>query len=221
MKDMKKLLFAFLSIAFLCVMVADANACFKHGNSKWALHFAGTHDAKANTCAFEMIDCFTELVDQGPCGPGRFDVYVLALDTNGIAGTRYGLCCDPGASCFYFYGWTKCSDLEIPTDPWPACGGGNAQTWGYELPAGHVTLGILDVYVYPGCGCCLCMCDDPRVGFAEWCDGSSPEPWCCKITKAEYPAAFGCVCFGAPGYNPCGRIATEKSSWGAVKAIYQ
>ena len=239
---MKKVLFAFLSIAFLCVMVADANACFKHGNSKWALHFAGEHNAKINTCDFHVTNCATEVVVDGPCGPGRYDVYVLALDTKGIAGTRYGLRCDP-EHCFYFYGWTSCSDLELPSAGWPGCNAGNAQTWGVAQPIGHVTLGILDVYVYgpPGdpecCPCCLCMDDDPRVGFAEWCDDTSPEPWCCKLSRdmvlmckaldgteypcGPYPAAFGCVCFGAPGYNPCDRIATEKSSWGAVKAIYQ
>jgi len=218
---MKKALVFVLAAAFMCVLAADAHACFKHGNNKWALHFAGVHDSKLNTCDYTVTDCAPgagEVVTAGPAGPGRFDVYVLALDTNGIAGTRYGLCC---LGDFYFYGWTKCSDLEIPTDPWPACGGGNAQTWGYELPAGHVTLGILDVYVYAQAQAVLSMCDDPRVGFAEWCDGSSPEPWCCTITKAEYPNAFGCVGFGCAGYNPCGRIATEETSWGAVKAIYQ
>jgi len=214
---MKRAFVLLLGVAFLFVIASDADACYKHGNSKWALHYAGTHDAKANTCAFQVTDCFTEVVVDAPSGPGRFDVYVLALDTNGIAGTRYGLCC---TGDFYFYGWTKCSDLEIPTDPWPACGGGNAQTWGYEKPSGHVTLGILDVYVYAGVNL-LYMCDDPRVGFAEWCDGSSPEPWCCKVTRAEHPGAFGCIGFGCGGYNPCGAIATEKTSWGAVKAIYQ
>jgi hypothetical protein len=221
---MKKVLLALLGVAFLCVMVADANACYKHGNSKWALHYAGEHNSKLNTCAFTMTDCREaptgQLVSSGPMGPGRFDAYILALDTNGIAGTRYGLCCDI-PSCFYFYGWTKCSDFEIPTAGWPACGGGNAQTWSVTQPAGHVTLGILDLYVYAGCGACLCMCDDPRKGFAEWCDGAVPEPWCCQISTTVYPAAFGCLCFGMPGYNPCGIIATETSSWGAVKAIYR
>jgi hypothetical protein len=218
---MKKVLLALLGIAFLCMMSADANACYKHGNSKWALHFAGEHNSKINTCDLHVIDCFTEIVVDAPCGPGRFDVYILALDTNGIAGTRYGLCCDPPTGCFWFYGWTNCADFEIPSAGWPGCDTGNAQTWIVEQPPGHVTLGILDIYVYPGCGCCLCACDDPREGYAEWCDGRSPEPWCCQIDKDIYPAAFGCVCFGVPGYNPCGIIATEQSSWGAVKAIYR
>jgi hypothetical protein len=214
---MKKVLFAFLGLAFLFVMVADANACYKHGNNKWALHYAGNHDAKTNTCALAVTDCFTQVAVDGPAGPGRFDVYVLALDTNGIAGTRYGICGDDG---FYFYGWTKCSDFEIPTPGWPGIDEGNAQTWSLEKPAGHTVIGILDVYVYPG-SYVLSTCDDPRKGFAEWCDGASPEPWCCQVPYATYPAAFGYVGFGVAGYNPCGIIGTEKSSWGAVKSLYR
>jgi hypothetical protein len=214
---MKKLLFGILSLAFMCMMVADANAD-KNGSAKWALHFAGEHNAKTNTCDYSVVDCFIEVVADAPPGPGRFDVYVLALDTDGIAGTRYGLCCPEGG--FWFYGWTKCSDFEIPTAGWPGCNGGNAQTWVAEQPVGHVTLGILDVYVYPGTAM-MCACDDPRKGFAEWCDGTSPEPICKARTTAEYPQVFGCVGFGVPGYNPCNIIATEKSSWGAVKSLYR
>jgi hypothetical protein len=231
---MKKTLLAFLGLAFLCVMVADASACYLHGNNKWALHYAGPHNSQVNTCAFTMMDCrespVGELVSQGPCGPGRYDVYVLALNVVNVAGTRYGLCCDPPTGCFWFYGWTSCSDFEIPTPGWPACGEGNAQTWATGQGPGNLTLGILDVYVYPGCGCCLCACDDPRVGYGEWCDDSSPEPWCCKTSRdnvlppphcGRCPAAFGCVCFGVPGYNPCLQIPVEQKSWGALKSLYQ
>jgi hypothetical protein len=214
---MKKALLAFLGIAFICLMVADANASNNH-NAKWALHYAGVHNAKLNTCAFSMTNCVTEMVVTGPVGPGRFDVYVMALDTDGIAGSRYGLCCPDGG--FFFYGWTNCADLEIATAGWPGCGEGDAQTWVVEQPAGHVTMGILDVYVYAGTGM-LCLCDDPRTGFAEWCDGAVPEPFCFAIDTATYPAAFGCVGFGQTGYNPCGIIGVEPSSWGVVKSLYQ
>jgi hypothetical protein len=215
---MKKAMLAFLSIAFLCVMVADANACYKHGNNKWALHNAGVHNAKTNTCAFHVVDCFVEVNVVGGGGGAREDVYVLALDTNGIAGTRYGLCCD---GPFWFYGWTSCSDFEITTPGWPGCNEGNAQTWSAELPPGHVTIGILDVYVYPSSQY-MWVCDDPRKGFAEWCDGAAPEPWCCEVYYSVYPQAFGSVGFnGNVGYNPCGIIATQESSWGAVKALYR
>jgi len=214
---MKKFLFGFLSIAFICLMVTGANADV-NGQAKWALHFAGEHNSKVNTCAYSVLDCITEVVETGPAGPGRFDVYILALDTDGIAGTRYGLCCPEGE--FYFYGWTNCAQYEIATAGWPGCNEGNAQTWSTQQPGGHTTLGILDVYIYPGPGM-LCICNDPRKGFAEWCDGTAPEPICKVRTEALTPAVFGCLGFGMAGYNPCNIISTEKSSWGAVKSLYR
>ena len=214
---MKKLLFGVLTIAFMCLMVTGANAD-KNGQAKWALHYAGEHNAKVNTCGFHVVDCVVEVVADAPPGPGRFDIYVLALDTDGIAGSRYGLCCPEGT--YWFYGWTNCADYEIPTAGWPGCGEGNAQTFVAEQLGGHVTLGILDVYVYAGPGM-MCICEDPRKDFAEWCDGTAPEPICLSRTDEVTPAVFGCVGFGLPGYNPCGIISTEKSSWGAVKSLYR
>jgi hypothetical protein len=167
-----------------------------------------------------MIDCIVEMVVDAPPGPGRFDIYVLGLDVGSIAGTRYGLCCDPDA-CFYFYGWTKCSDFEIPTPGWIGCGEGNAQTWAVALPGPHITIGIIDAYVYAGCGATMCVCEDPRVGYAEWCDGSQPSPICVTRTRALEPQAFGCVGFGMPGFNPCNLVPTEQRSWGSVKSLYK
>jgi hypothetical protein len=223
---MKKALVVLLGLALLCVMAASANAG-NNEQAKWALHYAGGHDAKNHTCTFAMSDCRTapdgQMVVTGPAGPGRFDVYVLAIDTDSLAGTRYGLCCPEGS--FFFYGWTKCSLLEIPTANWPDCGEGDAQTFGAAQPAGCVTLGILDVYVYPG-PAKMCICNDPSStpianAWAQWCDASVPDPYCIKRDVNVTPIAFGCVGFGMEGFNPCGGVPTEKSSWGAVKSLYK
>jgi hypothetical protein len=217
---MRKATVLVLCVALFGIMTHDADACFKHGNNKWALHYAGPHNPAVNTCAYTVTDGTEgagQVVVNAPAGPGRYDIYILALDTNGIAGTRYGLC---GTGAFYFYGWTSCAYLEIPTAGWPSCGGGIAQTWVPDAPPGHVTLGILDVYVYPGLNE-LYICDDPRVGFAEWCDGGEPYPWCCRMTVAENPGAFGSVGFGTGGHNPTSSIPVEETSWGAVKGMYR
>jgi hypothetical protein len=222
---MKTAFLIVLSVAFLCLAVADVDArpCQKNGQAKWALHYAGPNNPLLNTCAYTVTDCLPaagQVVVNAPPGPGRFDVYVLALDTDGIAGTRYGICCDPDFQ-FFFYGWTHCSHLELPSGVWPGCGEGNAQVWYTEQPAGHVTVGILDVYVYAGLAR-LMTCNDPRVGFAEWCDGSL-EPDCCRRdwnVHDELPG-FGYVGFGLPGYNPCDTIAVEETTWGSVKSMYR
>jgi len=222
---MKKI--AFITAIALVLCLTGTAEAVKNWNAKFQLHYAGAHDAKVNTCSFEVTDCGSDIVvDGGAGGQGadnsRFDIYVIAIDTEGIAGLRYGITCI--ADDYFFYGWTKCSDLEIPTDPWPACGGGNAQTWGFEKPGGHITVGIIDVYVY-GTATTLCTAEDPRVGFAEWCDGSSPEPFCNKtneVAPAVKDLYFGCVGFnGTSGVSRCDVIATEKASWGAIKALYR
>ncbi len=174
---------------------------------KWALHYAGPHNSKANTCAFEATQC-TDIVVDAPSGVGRYDIYVIAADVDGIAGTRYGLECE---GPFYFYGWTKCCNLEIPTAGWPGCGEANAQTWSTEQPGPHVTVGILDLYVYPG-GVSLSTCPDQRVGFAEWCDATQPSPICVKRTRAD---VFGKIGFGVPGYNPCSIVPVELAGFEA------
>lgn len=212
---MKKLL---LVVIYITLIPAPAGAgATKNEARKWALHCAGIHNSKANTCGFEILQCSDEISVYGGVLGDRNDVYILALDVHGIAGTRYGLWCD---GPLYFYGWTKCSDFEIPTAGWPGCGEANAQTWTSERTGPFVTLGILDVYVY-GTSRCMCVCADQRVGFAEFCDGSQPSPICIRKTE---PVFFGCLEFNGSGcgYNPCGTpVSEEAGSWGALKALYR
>lgn len=211
---MKKVLLACLGVAVLCFMVTDA-AAVKNANGKWALHDAGMHDAKANTCAKVFTDCNLDINTNGATGPTRHDIYIVAIDVVGIAGSRYGLCCDGPV---YFYGWTKCTDFEIPTPGWPGCGQDNAQTWSVERPGPNVVLGILDAYIYPST-VSMSICVDSRVGKAEWCDANQPSPICVDATD---PAYFGSVGFnGNSGYNPCNIVPVEQRSWGSVKSLYR
>jgi hypothetical protein len=214
---MKKVLLAFVGIAVLCFMVSDA-AAVKNANGKWALHNAGTHDAKNNTCNFSLTDCNTGINVIGGNGGARQDIYVLAIDVVGIAGTRYGICCDGPV---FFYGWTKCSDFEIPTTGWPGCGEANAQTWTAEVAGPHVTVGILDTYIYANTAC-LSVCVDSRVGTAEFCDGSEPSP-ICFATDGTDSRYFGSVEFNGSGcgFNPCTIVPVEQRSWGSVKSLYR
>ena len=98
--------------------------------------------------------------------------------------------------------------------------------WGAEVAGPHVTVGILDVYIY-GTSVCMCVCADPRVGFAEFCDGTEPSPICVNTGPGGgMPGGsghFGCVEFNASGcgYNPCSIVPVEQRSWGSVKSLYR
>ena len=209
-----------LSVSLLCGVLCTTAGGRSNSEGGWQLHFAGEHNERTNTCALQVADCEApprgDVVVDAPGEPGRYDVYILALNVDQIAGTRYGLCCE---GSFYFYGWTACCDLELPSSGWPGSGSGNAQTWGQQRVGPHVTLGILDVYTY-GAGR-MCVCSDPRVDFAEFCDGSFPVPQCNTTTDSD---AFGCVGFGKPGYSSCGWKSGgkgERTTWGRLKATFR
>lgn len=223
---MKKIAF-FTIVAVVLCLTNPAQASF-NWNAKYQLHYAGAHDSKLNTCDFAVTTCSSEIdVTGGVGGDGvntRYDIYVIAIDTQSIAGLRYGIACTPEIENFYFYGWTNCADFEIPEPGWPGCGKGNAQTWIVENGPGHVTVGILDVYVYSGTET-MCTSEDPREGFAEWCDGTSPEPLCNRTDEVDPGVKdlyFGCVGFnGTAGVSRCDITATERQSWGAIKSLYR
>ena len=213
---MKRMLLTVLGVAFVCMMATNAGAVMNN-NGKYALHYAGPHNQKLNTCDFVLTNCGLDLVTS-VAGAGRYDIYAIAVDVNGLTGARFGLHCEVLTGGLFLYGWTSCADLELPTPLWPGCGEGNAVTWATEQMGPHVTMGILDVLVYAGTNAKMCLGADPRVGFAEFCDGSEPYPLCNSTTN---PAAFGCVGFGRLGYNPCDQVPVENSSWGAIKALYR
>ncbi len=166
-----------------------------NSEGKWALHFAGQHGSKTQTQGLGTVGCDDIVVDGLP-GPGRYDVYIIAVDVDAVCGTRFGLTCDGPVM---FYGWTTAGRLEIPTEGWPGCGEGTAQVWCWEQPGPEVPIGVLDVYIYSSTNS-LSVTADPRVNFAEWCDGSQPHPKCVKKFAGE---VFGSVGFGMPGTNPC------------------
>jgi hypothetical protein len=163
----------------------------------WALHIAGPHNSKANTCDFVISGCDQINVTEEVTGV-RYDIYVIGTEVHKVQGTRFGLDCVNGVP--FFYGWTNCGDFEIPTPGWPACDGGNAITWSAPQDGPYVTVGILDAYIYPGPATRLEMTVDPRSFGAEWCDGQQPSPNCWVTDLYDY---FGAAGFGTDGYRPC------------------
>jgi hypothetical protein len=217
---MKSLLALFL-IVLVCAAATNATAAI-NSNGKYSIYVAGPHDSKANTCDYVKEYCTQGSVEIINQDGGRYDLYVIATDVNGLAGIRYGLRCEMTIGTPpYFYGWTGCSDFEIPSAGWPACGENNSEAWSSEQPGLNVTVGILDTYVYPGTIAKIGTWIDSRVGYAEMCDGSEPYPLCAKRFTYQY-TAFGYVGVNRLGFNPCGAgCPTEAVTWGAVKSLYR
>jgi hypothetical protein len=169
-----------------------------NSDGMWVLHFAGPRGSEPPDCTFPIPNCWNAVVD-ATTAPGRYDIYVLAIDVEEIAGTRFSLDCGyPGSKLFY--GWTGCADIEDPTPGWPGCDEAISMTWSSPQSGPYVTVGILDVYIYPMQDY-LRVEPDPRTGFAEWCDGREPVPNCYQTSDWD---VFGAIGFGMPGYNPCG-----------------
>jgi hypothetical protein len=193
---------------------AARGAMTKNGNGAWTTHYAGPHDGTENTCDFGITDCVSQLDVAGPAGPGRFDVYIIATDVAGIASTRFGLPCSGG---FSFYGWAGCADSETPESGWPACGKGITLSWTSEQMGPYVTLGVLDLYVYGTST--FCSGPDPRLGSAEFCDGTMPTPICVQLNDSW---RFGCVGFGRQGYATCpSPDQSQEHTWGIIKSLYR
>jgi hypothetical protein len=197
----------------MIVTVAAANPIV----STWGLHWAGAHNPQANTCDFHVTDCATtprgEIIVNAPATAGRYDVYVLILQSGGVKTTSFGICCEGSIDIL---GWTNCADFESPSAGWPGCGEGDSLSWTANQH-GNVTLGILDVEVY-GSPASLCVCPDPRLGFAEMCHGSGSNLYCDQHTAALF---FGCLGFDMEGYNPCEPVPVDLSTWGLMKALYK
>lgn len=201
-----------MAVTAVMFFAVNANAA-DNSQGKFALHYAGAHDSKLHDCTFTATVCGDIVVDGGPAG--RYDVYILAVDVEAVAGVRYGL--TVGGAAMFFYGWTKCSDFEIPSPGWPGDAEDNAQTWTAEQVTNFLTIGVLDVYAYGGTTS-LSTTIDSRVSKAEMCDGSQPSPICVDFTD---PGSFGTVGFNSTsGVNPCTGIPVEPTSWGKLKAMY-
>jgi hypothetical protein len=209
---MRRLLLLILCV-LLPLLVSDAQGV-KNSNGAFALHWAGSHDASTNTCDFQLLDVMT-LATTAPAGAGHYDVYVIAIDVVGIAQARFGLICE---GSFLFYGWTACADSDVPSAGWPDCGEGITVSWTAEQPGPHVTMGILDLYVY-GTPATLGTAPDPQVGYAEFCDGTQPDPICAQFQGNNW-CRFCYVGFGESGFCWCD-LPVDETTWGAVKALYR
>jgi hypothetical protein len=167
------------------------------------------------------IPCSQFSTDFAPIGASR-DVYLMVAQGDvgvGVAGMSCGVQFGGGVAVF---GWTLCADLEFPNGGWPANGGGNRITWDATTNcqttdvAGegvHAVAGSFYLYAYsdglfevtPNNGVPV-----PELQVAD-----------CSAASEDVQIAGGAVGFGAlEGFNPCGVVPVEETSWGKIKGAY-
>ena len=76
-------------MAFAAAMLFATNVtAADNSNGKFALHYAGPHSSKTNTCDFTATAC-GDIVVNGGNGDAAYDIYVIATNVGAIAGIRY------------------------------------------------------------------------------------------------------------------------------------
>jgi hypothetical protein len=177
-------------------------------------------------------------------------VYLLAAQggSAGMQGASFGINYTPGSGpgdgiSEYFMTvseglWQLCNDgLPFPsTDPaWPHPGSGMLMTWSTcqntEVGSDGVHMLIASLYV-------VAYSDDTLELTPNYTRPSGPElgVYECLYNQTftnllDYTAPslqpfltgklqFGAGRPGVPGYNPCGVVATEPTTWGRVKTLF-
>jgi hypothetical protein len=148
----------------------------------------------------------------------------------GVAGMSCGLDTDFAPSNALNYSWTLCADLEFPNDggngPWPADEGGNRVTWNSvtncqtQVEGGdgiHAVAGFFYIYNY----------GDPLSYMQITPNNNVPDPElqvadCNAVASDLHPLQAGRATWGLEeGYNPCGAVPVETTTWGSLKRQYE
>ena len=211
---MRKVLPLLFAAVLLCFASQSQSGDY-NGSGKWAVSWLDSDYC----CDPEWDSCDDLQVDSAPIwGPPDFtslSIYVVAVEVDAIDGTRFGICAARPEN-IYFYGRSAADGTTEDKSPgWPGNGEGIDLSWGASQSGPFVVMGYLQVVAYGSAR--FCLCEDPRVGYAEWRYGSD-------ITRRKVGGAFGCVGIGPGklGYNPCGNIVpVQQTSWGAIKALYR
>jgi hypothetical protein len=195
-----------LALAVALMFIASAVA-FGGANptAKTAVHVQ-PHNAKQSCGTLPYFANSGQIVTTTPgCNIDAFPVF---FSLTAYQGFEYGMCWEPVA-CLSSCSFTNCADLVIGDIKWS--GDGVSQTY------------FLGVYAYSGvpgwgwfyayCPAVICVCPHPGSGQILVLDpwGGLDEPVC------NFCAG---VC-GAVGDSPTQPTGTERSTWGAIKSMFE
>jgi hypothetical protein len=197
---MKKVLVAAVALTLILSAVAFA------GNNpapKVAIHVRA-HNAKLG-CNYGTITGCAEIVTTE--ASFSFDAFPVFYDLTEFLGCEYGIC---WPAWTYSAAFTSCSDLVIGTVVWP--GEGASHTWtscqvGVAVPS--------FVWLYADAPGMVCPCPNPETGLISVLDCAEGLDSPCGI--------FCAGVYGMVGDDPCegGASATETSTWGGIKGMFE
>jgi hypothetical protein len=200
-KQMKKVLVAAVALTLVLSAVAFAG---NNTAAKVAIHVRA-HNAKLACALATPIEDCTGVVTTEPTF--SVDAFPVFYDLVEFKGVEYGLCWPAWA---YSAAFNNCADLVIGAIAWP--GDGASHAW-FECQYGVAVPSFVWLYADgPGM---ICPCPDPTTGLISVLDCAEGLDSPCGV--------FCAGVFGEVGDDPCdaGASATEQSTWGGIKSIFE
>jgi len=198
---MKKVLVVAVALTLVLSAVAFAG---NNPAAKVAVHVKN-HNAKQGCLTMPVITGCADIVTT--YAGSSFDAFPVFYDLTEYKGCEYGLC---WPAWTYSAAFTSCSDLVIGGVRWSGDGVSHAWTL---CQSGVITPSWAWLYADgPGM---VCPCPYPGTGLISVldCAGGLDAP--CDV--------FCAGVYGMIGDDPCagGASATEQSTWGGIKAIFE
>jgi hypothetical protein len=195
---MKRVLVAAVALTLILSAVAFAG---NNPAAKVAVHVRA-HNAKAG-CTVAIATCEDVVTTE----PGfSVDAFPVFYDLVEFKGCEYGLC---WPAWTYSAAFSNCSDLVIGEVLWP--GDGAAHSWSL-CQAGVCVPSFVWLYA-DGAGM-ICPCPNPETGVIRVLD-------CAE--GLDSPIGIFCAgVYGMVGDDPCEPVvATEASTWGGIKGMFE
>jgi hypothetical protein len=198
---MKKVLVVAVALIFVLSALAMAG---NNPDAKCAVHVK-THNAKQSCASLPVITGCQDIVTTYP--GYSFDAFPVFFDLVEYLGLEYAMCWP--AEWIYSAAFTSCSDLIIGGILWS--GDGVSQTWTACQPGPVAMPGW--AWLYAGGPGIVCICPHPASGqiLVLDCQEGLDEPVC----------NFCAGVYGYIGDDPCWPTATEQSTWGGIKSMFE
>jgi hypothetical protein len=192
------------AIAF--VMVLAFTACAFAGNNplaKVSIHVKA-HNSKQGCGNLPAIASCEDI--NTTYGESSFDAFPVFFDLAEFRGVGYGMCWPDWS---YSAAWGQCADLVIGEIVWP--GDGVYQTWTQCHAEGVVITGW--VWLYADAPGTLSVCNHPDTDLIEVLD--------CSEGLDNPVGNYSAGVFGAEGDDPCSPVMIQRTTWSAIKGMFE